>query len=164
MQDQSVAAVRIESADLSDPVHQMAVVQLLDDYAADRMGGNAPLPVTTRNRLIGALRAHPTTHVLLAFRESQAVGVAICFLGFSTFTARPLLNIHDLAVEPVARGHGVGRRLLVAAESLARQLGCCRIALEVREDNRIAKHLYEDSGFAPATVGGELLELWEKPL
>lgn len=164
MQNQDDVGIRIVQADLNDPIHQVAVVELLDEYARDRMGGNEPLPVEVRNRLMDALRAHPTTRVLLAFEGKRAIGVAVCFLGFSTFAARPLLNVHDLAVDPPMRGHGVGRQLLVEAEAMARRLGCCKITLEVREDNRVAQHLYDDCGFVQAGVGGVPMLLREKYL
>ena len=46
------------------------------------------------------------------------------FVGFSTFAASPLINIHDLHVEPEWRRQGVARLLLEAVEARARALGC----------------------------------------
>jgi ribosomal protein S18 acetylase RimI-like enzyme len=91
--------------------------------------------------------------VLLAFADEQPVGLAVCFFGFSTFNARPLLNIHDLAVLPAYRGKGVGRALLVEAEKHARARGCCRLTLEVQDDNIRARSLYERFGFSAFVVG-----------
>jgi GNAT superfamily N-acetyltransferase len=92
--------------------------------------------------------------------RDTAVGIATCFVGFSTFAARPLINIHDLAVLPTHRGKGIARRLLEAVEQKARALGCTRITLEVLENNRRARHVYAASGFAQATsdssTGGAL--------
>ena len=48
--------------------------------------------------------------------RDNPVGAAVCFIGFSTFAAKPLINIHDFVVLPAARGKGVGRRLLEAVE------------------------------------------------
>ena len=79
-----------------------------------------------------------------------AVGFATCFLGYSTFRARPLLNIHDIAVLPEWRGKSVARGLLEAIAALGRRLDCCRITLEVREDNPRARRIYERAGFVPA--------------
>jgi len=73
-------------------------------------------------------------------------------LGFSTFQARPLLNIHDLAVVPDWRGQGIGRALLEAVEVEAIQRGCCKITLEVQDANRQARGLYERYGFADFVV------------
>ena len=105
-------------ADFSDPVHCAGIVEVLDSYAKDPVGGGAPLSPDARARLVPALRDHPTALVLLAFADRRPVGVAVCFFGLSTFQARPLLNIHDLAVVPESRGRGVGRALLEAAQNL----------------------------------------------
>jgi ribosomal protein S18 acetylase RimI-like enzyme len=51
------------------------------------------------------------------------------------------------AVEPFARGRGVGRALLEVAESLARQHGRPAISLMVTEDNLPARALYDSAGF-----------------
>jgi ribosomal protein S18 acetylase RimI-like enzyme len=80
--------------------------------------------------------------------------VAVCFLGFSTFAARPLLNVHDLAVLPECRGKGVGRALLEAAEARARAHGCCKLTLEVQDSNQRARGLYASFGFADYVLGG----------
>ena len=37
--------------------------------------------------------------------------------------------------------------LLERIEAKARELNCCRITLEVREDNRVARGLYRKVGF-----------------
>jgi ribosomal protein S18 acetylase RimI-like enzyme len=92
----------------------------------------------------------PTAHIFLAYAESRPVGIAVCFRGFSTFAAKQLINIHDLAVLPEFRGQGVGRKLLAAVEQKARELDCCKLTLEVQEHNQHARGLYESFGFAQA--------------
>ena len=87
------------------------------------MGAGRPLEPELRSKLLRGLRDHPGTHVLLARASCDPVGMAVCFQGFSTFLARPLLNVHDLIVIPTARGRGVGWQLLTAVEDLARELG-----------------------------------------
>ncbi|HYZ17464.1 MAG TPA: GNAT family N-acetyltransferase [Candidatus Acidoferrum sp.] len=51
------------------------------------------------------------------------------------------------AVEPFARGRGVGRALMEAAEAAARKAGLAYISLMVTEENGAARGLYEGSGF-----------------
>jgi ribosomal protein S18 acetylase RimI-like enzyme len=85
--------------------------------------------------------------VFLALDDATPIGIAVCFVGFSTFAARPLINIHDLAVVPECRGQGVGRLLLERVEAKGRELGCCKLTLEVREDNHRAQRLYQKFGF-----------------
>jgi ribosomal protein S18 acetylase RimI-like enzyme len=147
--------VSIRPADLAVSADADAVVALLDAYAADPMGNANGLPVETKLALIPALREVPGRLVLLAESAKTAVGVAVCFQGFSTFRARPLLNVHDLAVLPGYRGRGIGSALLLAAEETARQRGCCKITLEVRSDNASAYGLYRRCGFGAARVGDQ---------
>ena len=126
--------VEILEADLTRPDHPM--------------GNASPLPGDVMERLIPGLQTHPTTVILLAWSGGDVVGIATCFRGFSTFYARPVLNIHDLAVLPQFRGRGVGRQLIEAVARKARQLGCFKVTLEVHEENVRAKAMYEAAGFA----------------
>jgi ribosomal protein S18 acetylase RimI-like enzyme len=151
--DPQPTPVRVVEADLDDATHQQAIVALTDAYARDPMGDGAPLPPDVREALIAGLRQHPTTMVFLAFAREEPVGLANCFRGFSTFTARPLVNIHDLVVPTEYRGRGIGRLLLDAVERKARALDCCRLTLEVTEGNAVARHLYERVGFARSMYG-----------
>lgn len=143
----------IIEANLNDSHHADAIIRLLDTYACDRFGGSAPLSEQTKTRLIPALRQHPTTVVLLAFVNQKPVGMATCFVGFSTFQAQPLLNIHDLVVSPNHRGQGIGRSLLESAQQSAARRGCCKLTLEVVDDNALARGLYESFGFANYELG-----------
>lgn len=147
--------VEVAEAELTNPDHARGIVEILDSYARDRMGGARPLSQGVRERLVPELAARASALVLLAFARGGPVGAAVCFLGFSTFAARPLLNVHDLAVLPEFRGLGIGRALLEAAESRARQLGCCKLTLEVRGDNRRARSLYESVGFGDFAPGAD---------
>jgi len=150
--------VDIRRADLGDPGDAAAVVSLLDSYAADPMGGGTPLPAATRASLAPALRDFPGATVLLAWVAAVPVGVAVCFTGFSTFRARALTNVHDLAVDPAWRGRGIGTRLLEAVVALARERGHCKVTLEVREDNAGAMTLYRRLGFGPGESAGQRVQ------
>ena len=145
-----MTGIEIIEADLAQLEHQQAIVELLDSYARDAMGNGVPLAEETKRRLIPGLREHPTTLVFLAYLSRTPVGLAICFRGFSTFAARPLINIHDLAVLPEQRGHGVGRLLLDAIAEKGRELGCCKLTLEVLENNQRARRVYAAAGFRQA--------------
>jgi ribosomal protein S18 acetylase RimI-like enzyme len=147
-------SLEIREADLADAADAAGFLAVLDSYAADEMGGTTPLAPDVRRRLVPALREQPGALVLLAFEANQPIGVATCFFGFSTFAARPLLNVHDLAVLPDCRGRGVGRALLNAAAQHARARGCAKLTLEVREDNLRARGLYEACGFCDFELAG----------
>jgi GNAT superfamily N-acetyltransferase len=162
----SASEISVIEADLSRRDHGQAVIELLNGYAMDRMGDGKPLSELVRREVIPGLRAHPTTLVFLAFCQNEPVGLAICFRGFSTFAARSLLNIHDFFVPPARRGAGIGRLLLANVEKRAREMGCCKLTLEVLENNHRAKSIYAAAGFTQATyvpeAGGALF--LSKPL
>ncbi len=137
-------------ADLADPSHQSAIVELLDMYCRDEFGDCKPLSEHARANLIPGLVKHGGARVFLAYNGDEPLGVAICMLGFSSFRGKPLINIHDVAVSPAARGQGTGRKLLAAVEEEARKLGCGKVTLEVRSDNVRAMGLYRSVGFQPS--------------
>lgn len=149
------AAVRVVQADLSRRDHQQAVLHMTETYSRDAMGNGGPLDPGVRAKLIDGLRNHPTTLVFLAFQGDEPVGIATCFFGFSTFAAKPLINIHDLCVHPKARGLGLARLLLEAVEQKGRELGCCKLTLEVLEHNQRAMKIYEAAGYAQAVYTEE---------
>ena len=140
-------SVRIVEADLKLPEHREGVLAMVDAYSMDAMGSGKPLDRDVRTRLIPGLQRHPTTLIFLAFEGEQPVGVAVCFIGFSTFAAKPLINIHDCIVLSEFRGRGVGRHLLEAVEAKACELGCCKLTLEVMDNNHRALRAYEAAGF-----------------
>jgi ribosomal protein S18 acetylase RimI-like enzyme len=151
--DNQTMELEIREADLNDEADGFAIVDVLDSYARDPFGGGKPLPTSVRESLIEGLRDHPTTVVLLAFDRKKPIGLATCFLGFSTFQARPLLNLHDFAVVPEYRGKRVGKSLMQAVEEAAHQRGCCKLTLEVLDDNERAIKLYEGFGFSNYSLG-----------
>ena len=57
------------------------------------------------------------------------------------------LYISGIAVEEEARGQGIGRALMIAADRRAEELDCPSISLIVFEQNEGAKRLYDRLGF-----------------
>jgi len=140
--------MQIIEADLGRADHQQATLDLVDAYSQDAMGDGKPLAPEVRANLVDGLRKHPTTIVFLAFNAQSPVGIAVCFRSFSTFAARPLINIHDLHVLPSHQGHGIGKALIAAVEAKARATDCCKLSLEVQENNHRARRTYASAGFA----------------
>ena len=140
--------LHIHALDPRDPTHAVVLVELLDLYARDPMGGGKPLDDEARQHLAERLAKRADYFGYVALIGTHPVGLMNCFEGFSTFAARPLLNIHDLAVHPEWRGRGIGSALLAAAETLARHRGCCKLTLEVLSNNEGALKAYLRAGFA----------------
>lgn len=140
-------SISVRLADLENPQDQETVLALVDAYSQDAMGDGHPLSGFARANLIPGLRAQPLALIALAFVEGTPAGIAVCFGAFSTFAARPLVNIHDLAVLAEFRGRGVSRRLLDFIAGLAQARGCCKLTLEVLENNPRARAVYAAAGF-----------------
>jgi ribosomal protein S18 acetylase RimI-like enzyme len=145
--------IEITEANLQNVQHQRDILYLTSVYAEDRMGINEPLSEDVKRRLIPELQKIPTAIIFIAYYKNDPIGIATCFIGFSTFSAKPLINIHDIGVIKEYRNKGIGRRLIDEVEKKARAIGCCKITLEVIDSNENARHLYEKQGFN-IVVGG----------
>lgn len=160
------AALTIGLADYTDPRDAAAVIKLLDSYARDPMGGSAPLADEVKARLIGDLAANPQAFSMLAWLDDAPVGLANCFMAYSTFAAAPLVNIHDFAVLPGHRGAGIGKAMLAAIEAEALKRGSIKVTLEVLSGNHAAKALYASQGYGDYQLdpaAGQAL-FWQKRL
>lgn len=158
--------ITVTPCDLWNPEHRKALLMLMDLYALDPMSGGHSLTPRARQNLIPQLQRHPSFYGWVAYYGQAPAGFAICFLNFSTFAGLPALNIHDISVRNEYRGGGLGKRILETIESKARELECCKLTLEVREDNGPARRLYQHLDFARMVVGeqGKPMEFWEKLL
>ena len=143
--------MKIIQVDLNNSAHCEAVLQLLNDYMMDEMGTGNPMSEELGNEIIKGLKNHPAYIGFLVFAEGQFAALANCNLNFSTWKAKPLINIHDFIVSPGFRKQGVGLFLLRSIEEFAREKGYCRVNLEVRQDNFNAQNLYKKAGFAECT-------------
>jgi len=138
-----------------DPSDRQALLAMLDMYARDPMGGGEPLPLDTQTRLCDDLAKFFGAVSWLAFKDGKPVGLLNALPGYSTFKARPLLNVHDIAVDPAHRGQGVGQALLTAMEAYARAAGCCKVTLEVLSGNTQAQRAYQRFGFEQYSLSPE---------
>jgi ribosomal protein S18 acetylase RimI-like enzyme len=149
--------IEIIQADLTDSEQVSSVIDIVDSYAREPVGGSEPLAAQVRERLAIDLKSVPGLVVFLALLDAEPAGVAVCFRGYSTFNAKPLVNIHDLAVQPKSRNRGLGRALLHAIDDYAKATGCCKVTLEVRENNIRARRLYREAGFGDVGSGTEAM-------
>jgi len=147
--------VEIISADYTNHEQRLAIPFLLNAYAKGLLGFRKEIEKHVLDALVPGLERTQNAVVLLAKNKDKYVGMAICFLGFSTFHAKPLINIHDFMVLGAHRGKGVGRALLEEIESIARDMDCCKITLEVQENNVSARKLYGSVGFKDSFLSQE---------
>lgn len=158
--------IEIVEADLSLLAHAEAMIQLMDEYALDLMGGGKGLSDYVKANLTAELAKRTTAHIILAFVDTEPAGLVVCLEGFSTFACQPLLNIHDVIVALPYRGRGLSKLLLQKVEEIAIALGCCKLTLEVLEGNHIAQSAYKACGFSGYELNPQMGKalFWEKKL
>ncbi|HXA47887.1 MAG TPA: GNAT family N-acetyltransferase [Burkholderiaceae bacterium] len=158
--------LEIVQADYHNNEHAQAVVQLLDAYARDAMGGGHALSEAVKQQLVAELARRPSAFSVLAFVDGHAAGLINCFEGFSTFACKPLINIHDVAVASAYRRQGIAQAMMAKVEQIAEERGCCKLTLEVLSGNHGAQEMYRKLGYAgyqlDAETGGALF--WQKRL
>ncbi len=156
----------IKIADLSDRSDAADFMKVLSSYAEDPMGGGGPLSAYTQDNLVEALKKQLNNTVVLCYVNEEIAGIANCFFGFSSFKAKPLINIHDFAILPKFRGQGLSKHLLDKVEELAKENDCCKITLEVLDNNHRAKKVYQTFGFEGYELNPEMGKaiFWQKNL
>lgn len=159
-------SIIIKQANYNDPKDGRHLIELLDCYANDPMGGNRALPDYVAQNLVYELSNRREAISILAYVEGQPAGLANCFEGFSTFSCKPLINIHDLIVATEFRGLGLSTKMLKMVEEIAIERNCCKLTLEVLEKNYIAINSYKKFGFNQYQLDPLMgkAEFWEKKL
>jgi len=147
--------------DYTNPLYSEKLVELLNHYMADPMGGCSPLSNEKAGQLVNGLAAHPSSFVLFVSYNKAIAGLATCFINFSTFKVSPYINVHDIVIQDKYRGKGLGKALLQNIIAIAAERDYCKVTLEVRDDNIIAKALYKELGFADTEP---VMHFWTKSL
>ena len=96
---------------------------------------------------------NPRLFCEIAEWDSEAVGFAVWFVNFSTFSGRYGIYLEDLFVRPAQRGKGIGKALLVhlARECVAN--GWSRLQWAVLDWNAPSIAFYK-------SLGGEMMDEW----
>lgn len=140
-------SIEFEFCDYENPEHLTALAGLLNSYMADPMGDVPPLTPRQQLHLVDGLANHSHAFVVFIVLDGNFAGLATCFELFSTFNARPYMNIHDVIVDKRYRKMGLGHKLMEHLVLLSKERQYCKITLEVRADNLVAQALYRSFGF-----------------
>jgi GNAT superfamily N-acetyltransferase len=100
-------------------------------------------PAALEDALFGP---HPVAETLLGYLDDRPVGYALTFETYSTFLGKRGTWLEDLFVLPEARGHGVGRALLVALAARTVERGHGRLEWNVLDWNEPAIGFYRSLG------------------
>lgn len=158
--------IKIVKVDYNNTQQANDLLTLLNEYAEDPMGGDAPLSAFSKENLIEQLIKRPFVFSLICYVDDEPAAFTNCVEGFSTFKCKPLINIHDFAVSSKYRGHQLSQKLLTEIEKIATEMGCCKVTLEVLEGNEAAKQAYIKFGFIAYELDPKVGKamFWEKPL
>jgi ribosomal protein S18 acetylase RimI-like enzyme len=138
--------IQVIIGDITNSDHKNHMIAQLTLYMEDPMGGWEMTPELA-DKIIAGLITQPNYLFFLAYYKGEIAGMANCFINFSTFRGQQLLNIHDFAVDPKYRKLGIGAALMQSISAKSREMGFCKITLEVRTDNPKARNLYLKTGF-----------------
>ncbi|MFN3960721.1 MAG: GNAT family N-acetyltransferase [Parvularculaceae bacterium] len=90
--------------------------------------------------------ADPKVHALIAEWNGAAVGFAVYFFNFSTWTGKHGVYLEDLFVRESVRGKGIGKALLMRLAAIARARDCARLEWSVLDWNEPAIGFYRSLG------------------
>lgn len=137
-----VAGLSLRRAIRADVPLILAFIRELAAYErlSDRVVASEPL---LDESLFGA---NPRAEVVIAQLRGDAIGFALYFHNYSTFTGRAGLYLEDLYVRPQARGLGVGRVLMSHLASIACARDCARFEWAVLDWNESAIRFYRSLG------------------
>lgn len=98
---------------------------------------------------LGSQLENPAVAVLVALERGEVVGYTYAAVeGYDYMSLRgPAGVLHDIMVDPRARGRGIGRRLLDATLAFLRSRGAPRVVLSTAEGNVAAQRLFASAGF-----------------
>lgn len=160
------SSANIIVVDYTNSHHASEMMRLLNEYALDPMGGGEALAPEVIDTLPAKLNKVSGAFSVLALVDDRGVGLINCLSSFSTFKAKPIINIHDIAVSEESRGLGVCGKMLDRVAQLAKDAGACKLTLEVLEGNEPAMLAYRKAGFdsyqLDPAMGRALF--WEKSL
>jgi ribosomal protein S18 acetylase RimI-like enzyme len=140
-----------ETADLPTLLARMLDFNREEGIAWSIESGEAPLRRLLESPELGV--------VGLAERAGACVGYFVVCFSFDLEWGGRDAFLTELFVAPDQRGQGLGSRLLVEAERIARAHGVAALHLAVRRENASALRVYQAAGFADS---GRVL--YSKPL
>ncbi len=132
-EDRAEAGLQTRAAGLEDLEELLALEQAC--FQGDRISRRQFRYLLTRGNARTLVATDPHTPGLLGY----------VMVLFSRGTS--LARLYSIAVSASARGRGVGRNLVEAAENAARDNTCADLRLEVRRDNTASLALFRQMGY-----------------
>jgi len=101
-----------------------------------------------RNRIFFSRFIAPSDAGMLlgAWRDGDLLGYACLYWTFTSLVPAETVLMNDLYVDPGARSEGVGRALIEASASVARERGAHHLQWMTAPSNKTAQRLYDSTG------------------
>jgi len=131
-----------------EPIAEAQLEQLLPLIAAYQRFYEAEDIDEARNRTFFARFIAPSDDGMLlgARLGEQICGYACLYWHFTSLVPAETVLMNDLFVTEPARGQGVGRALIEASATVARQRGAHHLEWATAPDNKTAQRLYDGTG------------------
>ena len=139
--------VLVRQADRGDTARIIELIRGLAEY--EKAPEQAVAKVEDIDHAL--FQAQPRVHALMSEVDGKAVGFALYFFNFSTWTGKSGVYLEDLYVEPEFRGYGAGKALLKEVARIAVAQDCARFEWSVLDWNEPAIRFYEAFGARPQT-------------
>jgi GNAT superfamily N-acetyltransferase len=125
------------------------VAELLDTFNRE-YDSPTPGPAVLTDRLAGLLAGEATVALLIG---EPAVGLALLTLRPNVWYDGPVGLLDELYVAPQRRNHGLGTKLLAAAEAVVLRRGGELLEINVDGEDADARRFYERHGYVERDPG-----------
>lgn len=136
---------KLRQATIDDCALILGFIQELAEY--EKLAHEVVATVEILEETLFGPRAY--AEVYIGEYQGKAVGYALFFHNFSTFTGRPGIYLEDLYVQPAMRGKGFGKCLLAYLAKLAVERNCTRVEWSVLDWNEPSIQFYRSIGAIP---------------
>ncbi len=103
----------------------------------------------TEEILYDSIFTRKKSEALIVEYDQKAIGYAIYFYNFSTFTGRPGLYVEDIYIIPEMRKRGFGKEIFIYLARVAQEQNCARMEWACLNWNEPSMQFYEKMGAFP---------------
>jgi GNAT superfamily N-acetyltransferase len=131
-----------------EPITEAQFERLMPLIAAYQRFYEAEQIDDERNRAFFSRFIAPSEDGMLlgAWRGDDLVGYACLYWHFTSLVPAETVLMNDLYVNSATRGEGIGRALIEASASVARERGAHHLEWATAPDNETAQRLYDSTG------------------
>jgi len=141
--------INIRKATLEDIPFMLSLIKELAIYE------RAPLEVTTtiESMLKDGFAFHPVYHAHVAEADEKIVGIAVYYVGYSTWKGK-MVYLDDLIVTEPMRRYGIGKKLFDAVGKFSKEIGANQLRWHVLDWNTPAIEFYKklDASLDPTWI------------